>query len=100
MLWLALALATALAGKAALDSKAISYHRVATVAYFALGLTIVPRVVRRRNKSRSNVFAKHAPVGYAIAVLLYYCVVAGALDVSLAFASPTTLLPGLRGLEI
>jgi Kef-type K+ transport system membrane component KefB len=33
------------------------------------------------------VFAKHSPVAYAIAVLLGYCVVAGALDVSVVFAA-------------
>jgi Kef-type K+ transport system membrane component KefB len=34
-----------------------------------------------------NVFAKYSPVGYALAVLLGYCVVAGALDVSVVFAA-------------
>ena len=87
MLWLALAVATALAGKTALHPRQISYHLAATVAFFVLGLTIIPRTVKRINKSRFNVFAKHAPVGYAIAVLLGYCVVAGALDVSLVFAA-------------
>ncbi len=87
VLWLALAVATALAGKAALNPKQMSYHLLATVAFFALGLTLVPRVIKKLNKSRLNVFAKHSPVAYAIAVLLGYCVVAGALDVSLVFAA-------------
>jgi Kef-type K+ transport system membrane component KefB len=87
VLWLALAVATAVAGKAALNPRAMSYHLIATVAFFALGLTIVPRIVKRINKSRFNVVAQHSPVGYAIAVLLGYCVVAGALDVSLVFAA-------------
>jgi Kef-type K+ transport system membrane component KefB len=87
VLWLALALATALAGKAALDARAMTYHLVATLAFFGLGLTILPRIVKRINKSRFNVFAKHSPVGYAIAVLLAYCAVGGALGVSLVFAA-------------
>ena len=87
VLWLALAVATAMAGKAALNPRQISYHLVATVAFFVLGLTIVPRAVKRINKSRFNVLAKHSPVAYAMAVLLGYCVVAGALDVSLVFAA-------------
>ena len=65
----------------------MSYHLLATVAFFALGLTIVPRVVKRINKSRFNVMAQHSPVAYAIAVLLLYCVIAGALGVSLVFAA-------------
>ena len=44
-------------------------------------------MIKRINKSRFNVFAKHSPVAYAIAVLLGYCVVAGALDVSIVFAA-------------
>ena len=43
--------------------------------------------MKRINKSRFNVLAKHSPVAYAIGVLLAYCVVAGALDVSIVFAA-------------
>jgi Kef-type K+ transport system membrane component KefB len=87
VLWLALAVATALAGKTALDPTQMSYHLLTTVGFFVLGLTIVPRLIKRINKSRFNVIARQSPVGYAIAVLLGYCVVAGALDVSLVFAA-------------
>ncbi len=87
VLWLALAVATAMAGKAALNPRAMSYHLITTVGFFLLGLTIVPRLVKRINKSRFNVLVKHSPVGYALAVLLAYCVCAGVLDVSLVFAA-------------
>jgi len=87
VLWLALAVATALAGTAALNPRAISYHLAATVGFFVLGLTLVPRAIKRFNKSRFNVLAKHSPVGYPVAVLLAYCAIAGALDVSLVFAA-------------
>jgi Kef-type K+ transport system membrane component KefB len=76
-----------MAGKAALNPRAMSYHLMATIAYFLLGLTIVPRVIKRLNKARFNVLAQHSPLGYAIGVLLTYCVVAGLLDVSLVFAA-------------
>ncbi len=87
VLWLALAAATAMAGAAALNPRAISYHLLVTIAFFLLGLTIVPRLIKRFNKARFNVLAKHSPVGYAIAVLFAYCAVAGALKVSLGFAA-------------
>jgi Kef-type K+ transport system membrane component KefB len=87
VLWLALALATAMAGKTVLNPRQMSYHLITTIGFFALGLTIVPRVIKRINKSRFNVFAQQSPVAYAIAVLLGYCVVAGALDVSVVFAA-------------
>lgn len=87
VLWLALAVATAVAGKAALNPGQMSYHLITAILFFILGLTIVPRIVKRINKSRFNVFARQSPVAYALAVLLGYCVVAGALDVSLVFAA-------------
>jgi Kef-type K+ transport system membrane component KefB len=87
VLWLALAVATAMAGKMALDPGQMSYHLITTSGFFVLGLTIVPRIVRRINRLRSNIFVKHSPVAYALAVLLGYCVVAGALGVSLVFAA-------------
>jgi Kef-type K+ transport system membrane component KefB len=86
-LWLALAVATAMAGKTVLHPRALSYHLLATIAFFVLGLTIVPRIIKKINKSRFNIVAKNSPVGYAIAVLLAYCAVAGALQVSLVFAA-------------
>jgi Kef-type K+ transport system membrane component KefB len=87
VLWLALAVATAMAGKAVLNPQEMSYHLITTIGFFGLGLTIIPRIVKRINKSRFNVFAKNSPVAYAIAVLLGYCVVAGALGVSVVFAA-------------
>ena len=87
VLWLALAVATAIAGKTVVNSREISVHLIGTITFFGLGLTIVPRIVKRINRSRFNVVAKHSPVAYTIAVLLGYCVVAGVLNVSLVFAA-------------
>ncbi|HEY6448118.1 MAG TPA: cation:proton antiporter [Acidobacteriaceae bacterium] len=87
VLWLALAIATATAGKAVLHPRAMGAHLLATVAFFVLGLTILPRAIKRLNKARLNVFARSSPTAYALAILLAYCAVAGALDVSLVFAA-------------
>jgi len=87
VLWAAVAVATALAGTAILNPRQMTYHLLATVGFFALGLTLLPRAVKRFNKSKFNFLARHSPVGYALAVLLAYCVVAGALDVNLVFAA-------------
>lgn len=87
VLWLALAIATAVAGQSVLNPRKMSYHLIATVVFFALGLTVLPKIVKRINKARFNVMAQYSPVGYAIAVLLGYCAIAGALDVSLVFAA-------------
>lgn len=87
VLWLALAIATAVAGTAVLQPRHMAYHLLTTIAFFVLGLTLLPRAVKRINKSKFNVLARHSPVGYAIAVLLAYCVLAGALQVNLVFAA-------------
>jgi Kef-type K+ transport system membrane component KefB len=87
VLWLALAVATRMASETALDARAMARHLVLTVAFFALGLRLIPRLVKRVSRSRFNVLAQQAPVAYAIGVLLAYCVVAGALDISLVFAA-------------
>lgn len=87
VLWLALAIATATAGQAVLHPRGMALHLLATVAFFVAGLTILPRAIKRINKAQWNVLARYSPAGYAIAVLLAYCVLAGALDVSLVFAA-------------
>jgi Kef-type K+ transport system membrane component KefB len=87
VLWLALAIATAIAAKSHLHPWQMSLHLVVTVAYFGLGLTVVPRLIKRLNTARWNALARHSPTGYAIAVLLSYCAVAGALDVNFVFAA-------------
>jgi Kef-type K+ transport system membrane component KefB len=87
VLWLALAVATALAENAALSPRRLSYHLAATVLFFGLGLTVLPRAVKKVNKSRFNIVARHAPIAYAMTVLLAYCVVAGMMGVSLVFAA-------------
>jgi Kef-type K+ transport system membrane component KefB len=87
VLWLALAVATALAENSVLSPRQLSYHLAATVLFFGFGLTVLPRAVKKINKSRFNVVARHAPVAYAMTVLLAYCVVAGMMGVSLVFAA-------------
>jgi Kef-type K+ transport system membrane component KefB len=87
VLWLALAVATGIAANTHLKPREMSIHLLSTVAFFVLGMTIIPRVIKHANKSRLNIVARHSPVGYVLLVLLGYCVVAGALDVSMVFAA-------------
>ena len=87
VLWLALAVATAIASNTTLHPWQMFWHLFGTVAYFLIGLTLAPRVVKRINTARWNAFARQSPTGYAIAVLLAYCAVAGALDVNPVFAA-------------
>jgi Kef-type K+ transport system membrane component KefB len=87
VLWLALAVATGITAHTPLSVREMSVHLLTTITFFVLGLTLVPRVIKRASKSRFNVVAKHSPVSYVLLVLLAYCVVAGALNVSMVFAA-------------
>jgi Kef-type K+ transport system membrane component KefB len=87
VLWLALAVATAVAEQIALNQREIFLHLLTTVGFFAFGLTILPRAVKSVNRARFNVLAQRSPLAYAILILLAYCVIAGALNVSLVFAA-------------
>lgn len=87
VLWLALAIATAAAGTAVLHPRQMTYHLLSTVGFFLLGMTLLPRAIKKLNKARFNVLARYSPSAYTIAVLLAYCVIAGALGVSLVFAA-------------
>src|SRR5271156_2600013 len=87
VLWGALAIATATAGTAELHPWKMSWHLFLTVAFFVLGLTVIPRAVRRLNEARWNIFAQQSPIGYSIVLLLAFCVIAGTLEVNLVFAA-------------
>ena len=87
ILWAALAVATALAGKIELGPLSIGKHLITTAAFFVLGLTLLPRLINRVNKAGWNILARYSPVAYVIAILLAYCAVASTLRVSLVFAA-------------
>ncbi|MFN2417062.1 MAG: cation:proton antiporter [Pyrinomonadaceae bacterium] len=86
-LWAALAVATALAGQTVLNSLGMVTHLLTIATFFALGLTLLPRLIKRVNRAGWNILAQHSPVAYVVAVLLAYCAAAGALHVNLVFAA-------------
>jgi Kef-type K+ transport system membrane component KefB len=87
MLWAVLAVATALAARVALPVRQVVTHVVATLLYFAIGLLILPAVLRRVSRTRWNPLARTAPIAYIIAILLAYTAIAAVFDVSLVFAA-------------
>lgn len=87
VLWAILAVATALAGAAALSKQAIATHVLLTIVYFLVGLLLAPSMLRRLNRARWNILVKMSPVGYVLMVLFAYSAVAAAMDVSLVFGA-------------
>jgi Kef-type K+ transport system membrane component KefB len=86
-LWAVLAVATALANSANTPRQAIAIHIAITLVYFALGLTLAPRAMKRISKSRFNMLANNSPVTFTLLIVFSYVAVAGLLDVNLVFAA-------------
>ena len=86
-LWAVLAVATALANSANTPKQAIVIHIAVTLVYFALGLTLAPRAMKRISKSRFNMLANNSPVTFTLLIVFSYVAVAGLLNVNLVFAA-------------
>jgi Kef-type K+ transport system membrane component KefB len=86
-LWAVLAVATALANSANTPKQAIVIHIAVTLIYFALGLTLAPRAMKRISKSRFNMLANNSPVTFTLLIVFSYVAVAGLLNVNLVFAA-------------
>ncbi len=86
-LWAVLAVATALAGSADMPKQSIALHITLTIVYFALGLTLAPRAMKRISKSRFNMLANNSPVTFTLLIVFSYVAVAGLMDVNLVFAA-------------
>jgi Kef-type K+ transport system membrane component KefB len=87
LLWAVLAVATALAKSNVMPKHQIAVHVAITLAYFAAGLTLLPRLLRWLGQARWNVLAVASPVGYLVAVLFTYTALAALMDVNLVFAA-------------
>jgi Kef-type K+ transport system membrane component KefB len=62
-------------------------HIAATFLYFALGLSIAPRIMKRISKSGLNPLANNSPVSYTLLIVFAYVAAAGLLDVNVVFAA-------------
>ena len=90
-LWAVLAIATALAkssgANGALPVARISREIFTTLVFFAFGLTLVPRLIRRFHLSRWNALSSASSAAYLLILLFAYVSIAAALNVSLVFAA-------------
>jgi Kef-type K+ transport system membrane component KefB len=87
LLWAVLAVATALAKSGTTPKHQIILHVAVTLLYFAAGLLLLPRVLKRLGSAKWNVLAEASPVGYLVAVLFGYTALAAVMDVNLVFAA-------------
>lgn len=87
LLWVVLAIATALAKSSVLPKHEIAVHVAVTILYFGAGLTLLPRLLRWLARARWNLLAIASPVGYLVAMLFTYTALAAVMDVNLVFAA-------------
>ena len=87
VLWAVLAVATSIAASSNMPNRKIASHIAATLLYFTLGLSIVPRIVKRISKSRLNPLAINSPVSYTLLMVFAYVAAAGLLEVNIVFAA-------------
>jgi Kef-type K+ transport system membrane component KefB len=104
-LWVALAIATALAAAttaSGIITDEITTHVGYTVCYLAAGLLIMPRVLRFASRAAWNILAQASPVAWVVTVLFSYVAIAGLLDVTPVFAAflgGFGIVGGIKGTE-
>jgi len=86
-LWAILAIALSLAKDGSVPGSIIALHTIQTLAYLAVGLFIMPKLLRVLNNSKWNPLATSAPIAYISLILFAYAAIAAALDVSFVFAA-------------
>jgi Kef-type K+ transport system membrane component KefB len=86
-LWAVLAIATALAQNAAAPTGYIAKEIAITLGYFAFGLGIAPRLLKRAHKARWNILSSQSPEAYLLVMTMGYVGLAAYLNVNLVFAA-------------
>jgi len=65
----------------------IGQHIFVNTVYVLVALFVMPMVLRRLSRARSNLLAENMPIAWMCTVFLGYVALAAALDVTLAFAA-------------
>lgn len=91
ILWVVLAVATALANTSDLVQEQVisqvSSHVGATLIYTTLALFLTPHIIKFLHRTRWNVLRKSSKLGYIILILFVYAIIAALLEVNLIFAA-------------
>lgn len=87
ILWAALAVATGLAGGAAISVTGIVSKVVITLVFFAVALRAMPMLLGLVSRSRFNLLIKASPTGYVLLVCFLFAAVASVLGVNIIFGA-------------
>ncbi|HXV64066.1 MAG TPA: cation:proton antiporter [Vicinamibacteria bacterium] len=86
-LWIALAIATGLVSATTLGIGNIVSTVVITIVFFALALSVMPRLIRFTNGFRYNLLIKSSSSGYVLFICLLFSATASVLDVNIVFGA-------------
>ncbi|HSF18499.1 MAG TPA: cation:proton antiporter [Vicinamibacteria bacterium] len=86
-LWVALAIATGLVSASSLGLGNIVSTVVITIVFFALALSVMPRLIRFSNGFRYNLLIKSSSSGYVLLICFLFSATASVLDVNIVFGA-------------
>lgn len=84
LLFVVLAIATSLVGVAAFSVIGVTYTVIAAVMFFALGLVIVPKLIKAGGTKLDLLINSYAP-GYALLICFAFAALAGFLNINIIF---------------
>ncbi len=87
LLWVALAIATALAGGQAISVSTIASKVLLTLAFFAIALLVLPKLFDWVNKSRFNLLIKSSATGYVLFMCFLFAAIASILSINIIFGA-------------
>lgn len=87
ILWIALAVATALAGNGVLIMEDILSKVLITIVFFIVALLAFPKFFSFVNKSRLNILIKSSATGYVLLVCFLFATIASIVNVNMIFGA-------------
>lgn len=87
LLWIALALATAVVGRGTLSVWDIATNVLLTCAFFALALLAMPKLFEWANRSGFNLLIRSSATGYVLIVCFLFAAVASILRINVIFGA-------------
>ena len=87
ILWVFVAVATALAAGAAISLGTISTHVAISLILFAIALILAPRLIKFVDNLRLHLIPKNYESGFIIFILLVFVVIASYFDVNVVFGA-------------
>ncbi len=87
ILWIALALATAVASRQELSVSTVASKVLLTLGFFAVALLLMPRLFEWAHRSRLNVLVKSSATGYVLLLCFAFAAIASILNVNIIFGA-------------